>query len=173
MDKEFHPTIYNRCNYLSMLGLKLIHVKTGALRVNVLSHLVPGIIIRQQIASSDPAEFISGDIKYIYISYHFTTLRLDGRNPSLLKTTAWSYSSCMIKTRAADDLADSKIHGAIMGPIWGRQDSGRPHVGPMNLVIWVGNARIQGIDSHGMNLFLPEHSDFIPKGLIYVDVCLI
>ena len=26
MDKSFHPTHYNGCNYLSMLGLKLIHV---------------------------------------------------------------------------------------------------------------------------------------------------
>ena len=26
MDKSFHPTCYNGCNYLSMLGLKLIHV---------------------------------------------------------------------------------------------------------------------------------------------------
>ena len=32
---------------------------------------------------------------------------------------------------------DSKIHGANMGPIWGRQDPGGPHVGPMNFVIWV------------------------------------
>ena len=24
-----------------------------------------------------------------------------------------------------------------MGPIWGRQDPGGPHVGPMNFVIWV------------------------------------
>ena len=41
---------------------------------------------------------------------------------------------------------DSKIHGAnmgrtwhgaIMGPIWGRQDPGGPHVGPMNFAIWV------------------------------------
>ena len=24
-----------------------------------------------------------------------------------------------------------------MGPIWGRQDPGGPHVGPMNLAIWV------------------------------------
>ena len=28
---------------------------------------------------------------------------------------------------------DSKVHGANMGPIWGRQDPGGPHVGPMNL----------------------------------------
>ena len=31
---------------------------------------------------------------------------------------------------------DSKVHGANMGPIWGRQDPGGAHVGPMNLVIW-------------------------------------
>ena len=32
---------------------------------------------------------------------------------------------------------DSKVHGAIMGPIWGQQDPGGPHVGLMNFAIWV------------------------------------
>ena len=32
--------------------------------------------------------------------------------------------------------SDSKIYGASMGPTWGRQDPGGPHVGPMNLIIW-------------------------------------
>ena len=32
---------------------------------------------------------------------------------------------------------DIKDHGANMGPIWGRQDPGGPHVGPMNFAIWV------------------------------------
>ena len=32
---------------------------------------------------------------------------------------------------------DSKVHGATMGPIWGRQDPGGPHGGPMNFAIWV------------------------------------
>ena len=32
---------------------------------------------------------------------------------------------------------DSKVHGANMGPIWGRQDPGWPHVGPMDFAIWV------------------------------------
>ena len=31
---------------------------------------------------------------------------------------------------------DGKVHGANMGPIWGRQDPGGPHVGPMNIAIW-------------------------------------
>ena len=33
-------------------------------------------------------------------------------------------------------LPDSKVNGANMGPIWGRQDPGGPHVGPMNFAIW-------------------------------------
>ena len=31
---------------------------------------------------------------------------------------------------------DSKVHGTTMGPIWGQQDPGGPHVGPMNIAIW-------------------------------------
>ena len=33
-------------------------------------------------------------------------------------------------------IPDSKVHGANMGPIWARQDSGGPHVGPINFAIW-------------------------------------
>ena len=36
-----------------------------------------------------------------------------------------------------DSYPDSKVHGANMGPIWGRQDPVGPHVGPMKFVIWV------------------------------------
>ena len=31
---------------------------------------------------------------------------------------------------------DSKVHGANMGPIWGRQDPGGPHLGAMYIDIW-------------------------------------
>ena len=33
--------------------------------------------------------------------------------------------------------SDSKVHGAIMGPIGGRQDPGGSRVGSMNFAIWV------------------------------------
>ena len=33
-------------------------------------------------------------------------------------------------------IPESKVHGTNMGPIWGRQDPGGPHVGPMNFAIW-------------------------------------
>ena len=33
-------------------------------------------------------------------------------------------------------IPDSMVHGANMGPIWGWQDPGGPHFGPMNFAIW-------------------------------------
>ena len=39
---------------------------------------------------------------------------------------------------SSDDIyeaPDTKVHGAYMGPTWGRQDPGGPHVGPMNVAI--------------------------------------
>ena len=34
------------------------------------------------------------------------------------------------------NVPDSKMHGANVGPTWGRKDPGGPHVGRMNLAIW-------------------------------------
>ena len=34
-----------------------------------------------------------------------------------------------------NNFPDNKVHGVNMGPIWGRQDTGGPHVGPMNFAI--------------------------------------
>ena len=39
-------------------------------------------------------------------------------------------------TKARYSISDSKVYGANMGPIWGRQDPRGPHVGPMNSAIW-------------------------------------
>ena len=36
------------------------------------------------------------------------------------------------------NIPDSKVHRANMGPIWGQQDPGGPHVGPMNFAFWDG-----------------------------------
>ena len=37
---------------------------------------------------------------------------------------------------------DSKFMRANMGPTWGRQDPGGPHIGPMNLAIWGNSAKV-------------------------------
>ena len=43
---------------------------------------------------------------------------------------------CTCHLTATFTIPDSKVHGDNMGPIWGRQDPGGPHVGPMNFAIW-------------------------------------
>ena len=52
--------------------------------------------------------------------------------PIRLATPTWD-----VINYPCHNLPDSKVHGANMGPIWGRQDPGGPHVGPMNFAIWV------------------------------------
>ena len=37
----------------------------------------------------------------------------------------------------SDMVPDSKVHGTNMGPLWGWQDLGERHVGPMNFAVWV------------------------------------
>ena len=44
---------------------------------------------------------------------------------------------CTNTTKGA--FPNSKVHGINIGPIWGRQDPGGPHVGPVNFAIWVDN----------------------------------
>ena len=42
----------------------------------------------------------------------------------------------MFRQQPPGNMPNSKVHGVNMGPIWGRQDPGGPHVGPMNPAIW-------------------------------------
>ena len=39
--------------------------------------------------------------------------------------------------KASGNCFDSMVHGADLGHIWGRQDAGGTHVGPVDFVIWV------------------------------------
>ena len=48
---------------------------------------------------------------------------------------------------------DSKVHGANMGPIWGRQDPGGPHVGPMNFAIWENSSVITNANEYDNMIF--------------------
>ena len=50
----------------------------------------------------------------------------------------WAPHASPVSDRAVTISAnpDGKVHGANMGPNWGRQGPGGPHVGPMNFTIW-------------------------------------
>ena len=62
MDKWFHPTLYNGCNYLSMLGLKLNHVSKRGPWVDScysITHTLQGL----------KCTYISWDIMYIHLYF--------------------------------------------------------------------------------------------------------
>ena len=50
--------------------------------------------------------------------------------------------SGFVTLNLSDVYPDSKVHGANMGPIWGRQGPVGPHVGPMNFSFWVIDAQL-------------------------------
>ena len=58
------------------------------------------------------------------------------KKPQLQVTFGKTATLCMGVATDFSSHPDSKAHGANMGPIWGRQDPGGPHVGPMNIAIW-------------------------------------
>ena len=64
-------------------------------------------------------------------------LKLHNSSRKELETEANARSKLSNDAMLLDCYPDSKVHGANMGPAWGRQDPGGPHVGPMNLAIWV------------------------------------
>ena len=61
-------------------------------------------------------------------SCHANTTRRSG------STYCYEHPSCSLGPLLLT-CPDSKVHGANMGPIWGRQDPGGPHDGPMNLAM--------------------------------------
>ena len=60
---------------------------------------------------------------------------------SALGSIVYRMAGADIKPTAGTTVPDSKVRGANMGPIWGRQDPGGPHAGPMNFAIWGDNHR--------------------------------
>ena len=72
----------------------------------------------------------------------------------------WPTSHGILRPRRQEGYPESKIHGANMGPIWGRQGPGGPHVGHMSFVIWEINAK-QVQDLHGIKLL--SHRECLTK----------
>ena len=61
---------------------------------------------------------------------------------------------------------ESKVHVANMGPTWGRQDPGGPHVGPMNLAIWDIEAETKRLNFHRQ--YFQIHFQFLQWNLSYL-----
>ena len=63
--------------------------------------------------------------------------RIDIKSVSV-QVMVWQKTKQQVSSRTNNEFPDSRVHGASMGPIWGREDPGGPHVGLMNFAIWVG-----------------------------------
>ena len=56
---------------------------------------------------------------------------------------------------------DSKVHGANMAPIWGRQDTGGPHVGPTNFAIWVKSWWLHDMETLSASVVICENNPLV------------
>ena len=65
---------------------------------------------------------------------------------------------------------NNKVRGANMGPIWGQQDPGGPHVGPMNLAIWAWTGLTQIGYANKKELRLRLWNITVPN--TYIKICL-
>ena len=76
------------------------------------------------------------NVTALELSHHPTLVPVVATDACLAANTV--RPSAFIRLCWLQSHPDSKVHGANMGPTWGRQVPGGPQVGPMNLVIWAG-----------------------------------
>ena len=89
---------------------------------NFITMVVPWVVITTPCAATNDDKKV-GIMTILRLHWNFET--------SIVKTLVENLLYSFIST-----FPDSKVHGANMGPIWGRQDPGGPHVGPINFAIW-------------------------------------
>ena len=77
-----------------------------------------------------------GCLIYVTDEHYFNRIsKLEKRGNLDVRRTN-SQNRADIRLRITVKFPDGKVHGDNMGPIWGRQDPGGPHDGPMNFAIW-------------------------------------
>ena len=96
------------------------------------------------ITSCCPAWYPTGSMDQYWSHLN---MHRDGIYTSIVITMFLASSSGNV-TSLIITVPDSKVYGANMGPIWGRQDPGGPHVGPMNFAIWGDAHENHGISNH-------------------------
>ena len=95
------------------------------------NHIIPDVVSHGEITSNRKTQIEAKTFRValIFEFYRYTEVVTPNRNTSARSYEKTSYDS-------VNRSPENKVHGANMGPIWGRQDPGGPHVGPMNFAIW-------------------------------------
>ena len=94
----------------------------------------PECVVHRPIMNDMWTKFETSPLHTRYVTER-TYDNVCGRRDTFRFVEQWRFS-INILTRYLFGTPDSKVHGANMGPILGRQEPGGPHVGPMNFVIW-------------------------------------
>ena len=83
--------------------------------------------------------WISNDFPHYTVGCNYLSMSYTSADMSLCKLyiCCRHFSLIWSATLVWYGYPDSNVHGAKMGPIWGRQDPHGPHVGPMNIAIWI------------------------------------
>ena len=100
----------------------------------------------------------------MFLSVHQQLQRIDW---IYLSTIPRNFSSVWTATKhtrpmllwAPGSSPDSKVHGANMGSIWGRQDPDGPLVGPMNFSIWEVTSGASRLQSTGFQCHYTQNLD--------------
>ena len=74
-------------------------------------------------------------LMFILVTPNLTVLTLINYYLGINNTNNMEVCHDIISSQRGNNYPDSKVYGANMGPTWGRQDPGGPHVGSMNLAI--------------------------------------
>ena len=82
---------------------------------------------------------------------HVTSLLWSYNTDLTLHSEALKHTTGTIYLTHWPAFPDSKVHGANMGPTWGRQDPGGSHVGPMNIAIRNGMSSLGVLGILGEN----------------------
>ena len=91
------------------------------------------------------------------LNFYSTHLTDKYREASKPRNIGLEKSDRSVIRQASQRHPDNKVHRADMGPTWGRQDPGRPHIGHMNLALWAVLPR--GL-SNTMVMITPNLRDF-------------
>ena len=110
---------------------RLFYLKTGVVCVSLYINL------RSWSSYCCTYNWLSIISWYLYVSLPCVPPRCKGGTVSVVFNDTTQWSVLMYECGGGGVTSpDSKVQGANMGPIWGRQDPGGPHVGPMNFAIW-------------------------------------
>ena len=148
-NRLYRPGLVYLYNYVH--GLRFIAVRRDLMLRNFIHFLLNSLLTRQSFGCLNANNATIKNListRNIMSNHNETKL-----NPAKMCWYFIGYDVCAAWTVVlVNSDPDSDVHGANMGPTWGRQDPGGSHVGHVNLSIWGGHStRKTGVSQNSFN----------------------